>query len=278
MEHSFDVKIAAEYGIECAILLKNIFFWVEKNRANGKHFYDDAYWTYNSVKAFSELFPYITEKKIRTALKKLESCGLIKTGNYNKSAYDRTTWYTVTDEGKSILLKENFHLPSGKMEDTKKENEFTPKGEPIPDINTVIETHDDKTQYINKGSGRAKPKNKRETYVSLIDDYTDNEQLREALVYYVDMRLENPKDAFTPRALQLAFPKLDDLSNGDMRCKIDIVNQSVEKGWKGFFKLRDEKENGKKGDKNESGGQAEEYKGYVQRLYEAGFRADFDGF
>lgn len=42
-------------------------------------------------------------------------------------------------------------------------------------------------------------------------------------------------------------------------------------------KERDAK-NGKKGDKNESGGQTEEYKGYVQRLYEAGFRADFDGF
>lgn len=42
-------------------------------------------------------------------------------------------------------------------------------------------------------------------------------------------------------------------------------------------KERDAKK-GKKGDKNESGGQAEEYKGYVQRLYEAGFRADFDGF
>lgn len=39
-----------------------------------------------------------------------------------------------------------------------------------------------------------------------------------------------------------------------------------------------EAKKGKKGDKNESGGQAEEYKGYVQRLYEAGFRADFEGF
>lgn len=146
MEHSFDIEIATEYGIECAILLKNIFYWVEKNRANGKHFHDGEYWTYNSVKAFSELFPYITEKKIRTALKNLEKNGFLKTGNYNKSAYDRTTWYSVTEEGKCLLLKRNNHLPSGKMEDTKKENEFAPEGEPIPDIKPYINTNNTHSQ------------------------------------------------------------------------------------------------------------------------------------
>lgn len=30
MEHSFDIKIAKEYGIEEAIILKNIYFWVQK--------------------------------------------------------------------------------------------------------------------------------------------------------------------------------------------------------------------------------------------------------
>lgn len=31
MEHSFDIEIAAEYGIECAILLKHLYFWIKKN-------------------------------------------------------------------------------------------------------------------------------------------------------------------------------------------------------------------------------------------------------
>ena len=55
MKHSFDVELAKEYGILEAILIQNIYFWIEKNKANKKHFYDGRYWTYNSKKAFSEM-------------------------------------------------------------------------------------------------------------------------------------------------------------------------------------------------------------------------------
>jgi len=34
MKHIFDVNVAKEYGIEIAILLENMNFWLEKNRAN----------------------------------------------------------------------------------------------------------------------------------------------------------------------------------------------------------------------------------------------------
>lgn len=157
MEHSFDIDIATEYGIECAILLKNIYYWVEKNRANEKHFHNGNYWTYNSIKAFAELFPYISEKKVRTALKKLESSGLVITGNYNKLAYDRTTWYAITEKGKSILLKGQMDSPSGqmdlpmsKMDFTEKENGFLQNGEPIPDINTDLKTTNRTTDIKHK--------------------------------------------------------------------------------------------------------------------------------
>lgn len=50
--HSFNPLLAKEVGIECAILLYNIEFWIEKNKANNKHFYEGRYWTYNSTKAF----------------------------------------------------------------------------------------------------------------------------------------------------------------------------------------------------------------------------------
>jgi uncharacterized phage protein (TIGR02220 family) len=129
MEHSFDIDVAKEIGVKGAILLKNIYFWVCKNEANNKHFADRYYWTYNSIKAFNELFPYITEKQIRSTLTNLEEDGYIITGNYNKSSYDRTKWYAITEKGKCLLLK-------GQMENTKKENENVQKGKPIPDIKT----------------------------------------------------------------------------------------------------------------------------------------------
>lgn len=125
MQHHFDVRLAEEYGILEAIILNNMQFWIAKNAANDKNFHDGTYWTYNSVKAFAELFPYVSEKQIRTALKKLVDCGLLQTGNYNKMAYDRTLWYAFTEKGISIC-------PIGKMEMPEKENGFGTKGEPIP--------------------------------------------------------------------------------------------------------------------------------------------------
>ena len=57
MQHSFDIAIAKKYGINCAVLLNNICFWIEKNRANEKNFHDGKYWTYNTKKSISILLP-----------------------------------------------------------------------------------------------------------------------------------------------------------------------------------------------------------------------------
>ena len=129
MHHSFDIDIAKEYGILEAILINNLWFWIEKNRANGINYYDGEYWTYNSTRAFNELFPYVTERKINYALKHLIDEGIIKTGNYNAIAYDRTLWYAFTEKGKSIVQKCKMDLSilsNGNVENVK----------PIPDINT----------------------------------------------------------------------------------------------------------------------------------------------
>ena len=129
MQHSFDIDIAKEYGILEAVLLNNLWYWIEKNRANETNFFDGEYWTYNSTRAFNVLFPYATPRKINYALKNLQDEGLIKTGNYNQSSYDRTLWYAFTEKGKSIMQNCKMDvsiLSNGNVENVK----------PIPNINT----------------------------------------------------------------------------------------------------------------------------------------------
>lgn len=121
--HSFDPEVAAKVGLNAAVIFQNIVWWAEKNAANNKHFHDGLWWTYNSVSAFADLFPYLTGKQIRTALIKLEDDGLLVSGSFNKSAYDRTKWYAPT-------------CPIGKSDLPKRSNENDQEGEPIPDINT----------------------------------------------------------------------------------------------------------------------------------------------
>lgn len=133
MNHSFDIDIAKEYGILEAVILDNVAHWIKHNEANETNYHDGTYWTYNSTRAFTKIFPYASQRQIQTALKKLIENGLLKTGNYNKSAYDRTLWYALTEKGKTIL-----HY--GKMETTENVNGITPDVKPIPTINTNTNT------------------------------------------------------------------------------------------------------------------------------------------
>ena len=99
MEHSFDIDIAVQCGVNSAILFQNILFWIAKNEANEKHFHDGRYWTYNSRKAFTELFPYLTEEQIKYALAKLIDGGMILVGNFNENKMDKTNWYALGENG-----------------------------------------------------------------------------------------------------------------------------------------------------------------------------------
>ena len=107
MTYQFDANIAALYGVDESIMIYNLSFWIRKNEANGKHFHDGRFWTYNSIEAFTKLFPFWTARQIRRILKSLEDKGVIVTGNYNTSAYDRTTWYAFGD---SFLQKGQIHF------------------------------------------------------------------------------------------------------------------------------------------------------------------------
>lgn len=129
MHHYFNTEIAKEVGVNAAVILENIAHWVLRNKANDKNFYDGHYWTYNSNAAMAELFPYMNARQVRTALDSLRKNGMVITGNYNKSSYDRTLWYTVSDDCAERFFPEIIHL-------TKKSNGVDGKVKPIPDINT----------------------------------------------------------------------------------------------------------------------------------------------
>ena len=144
--HSFDVNIAIKFGVPVAIVLNHIAFWIQKNRANDKHHYDGRYWTYNSIKAFQEIFPYWTFKQMRVVLDKLKETGLIVTGNYNQKGYDQTQWYGLSDEGLKLynILPPVDNLvpicPKGQMDVPERANVFAQKGKPIPDIKPDLKT------------------------------------------------------------------------------------------------------------------------------------------
>jgi hypothetical protein len=108
--HTFDPVEAVKYGILEAVLLSNIRWWVAKNQANGRHNHDGRYWTYNSAKAFTKLFPYASQQQIQRALKRLEDAGVLCVGSYNSNPYDHTKWYSVAIIDSSNLINQEVKV------------------------------------------------------------------------------------------------------------------------------------------------------------------------
>lgn len=136
MTHQFKVALAKLYGIEEAILIHSFHYWIKENQANERNFYDGRHWTFNSQKAYTELFPYLSEGKIKRTINNLVEKGILMKGNYNANQYDRTNWYAFTDEGLAIV--QNCYIDELKMTNGRVES-----SQPIP-INIPINR-----QYIS---------------------------------------------------------------------------------------------------------------------------------
>lgn len=236
MIHAFDVDIAAKYGVNCAILLNNFQFWIEKNRANGVNFHDGYYWTYNSAKALAELFPYMSTRQITSAIQKLKDEGLLITGNYNKSAYDRTLWYAITEKGESILQKcEPDSAENGKsimqkceMDLPEMENGLPENGEPIPDIKADIKAD------IKKDN---KPRTARLDVDEIFSRYTKDEKTLALLHDWLDVRKAKraPK---TERALTANLDKLQAVAKASGMTVNAYLEAIIMRGWAAFYEIQ----------------------------------------
>ena len=71
----------------------------------------------------------------------------------------------------------------------------------------------------------------------MINSFTENEELREALKAFLDMRKSIKKPIQTEYAFKLALNKLKQLSDIDS-VRIEIVNQSVEHNWRTFYSVQ----------------------------------------
>lgn len=75
-----------------------------------------------------------------------------------------------------------------------------------------------------------------ENFNSIIEEATESEELRSALIEFVKFR-KLIKKPMTNKALELIISKLNKLGSSD-REKVEIINQSIERGWAGVFALK----------------------------------------
>lgn len=91
--HAFNVGHAAIYGIEEALLIQSLAWWLEKNRAEERNVDEGRTWTYNTYEQIAEGFPYLSKEKVRRAI-----LSLVEQGVLLKRHGDRCVWLAFADE------------------------------------------------------------------------------------------------------------------------------------------------------------------------------------
>lgn len=121
-------SLATAIGLNEAIVLQQIHYWLNQS----KHIHDGEKWIYNTQDEWQEQFPFWSLATVKRTLSSLKAKKLIKTGNYNQTAFDRTTWYTIDYDAVSELSS-SANCANGAVQDEPME-ERSLSG-PIPETN-----------------------------------------------------------------------------------------------------------------------------------------------
>jgi len=232
-------ELAKLIGLNESIVLQQVHYWLEINRKADKNFHDGRYWTYNTMKSWQEKeFAFWSFNTVKRTFTSLVNKGYLILGNYNHQKFDQTKWYSIDYEALETLISPNSSnwanagLPiSPKWANASGQNEPMDKpnlGHTIPETNTeTIST--DKKKVSKKET--ALP-----AFDELIENYTSNLKLQEAIKEFIKMRV-SMKKVPTNRALEIIFEKLDKMTSND-EAKIEILNRSIVNNWGDIFELK----------------------------------------
>lgn len=123
--HAFSIEVAQVYGVECAIILQHIQYWISFNKRAKKNNHDGKTWMYQTIEEIHNHHPYFRLDKLKDILellttgktrkmkeKKFEP--VLMKGNFNKIKFDQTIWYAFVDEDKWISIIDSGDLHNGK--------------------------------------------------------------------------------------------------------------------------------------------------------------------
>lgn len=98
--------LAREIGLNEAIVLQQIHFWLEVNKQNGNNYIEGRYWTYNSIRAWHEKdFSFLSIETVKRTFSKLEKAGYLLTNNFNRDPRDKTKWYSINEDAIAELYE-----------------------------------------------------------------------------------------------------------------------------------------------------------------------------
>lgn len=250
LTYQFKVQDAIDYkSSDIATLLSNFRFWLYKNLANEKNIRDGRVWTFNSIKAYQALFPWLSKGKIERILNKLTESGKLIKSNFNEKGYDRTTWYSLNEPDFVVKTDETELQPTDSLISQKQEMHFLFLGNAFPENRKPIpDSKQDKKQdnliYIGKTGSQASPAKKQKSStkrelsqtdsLSNIDVYP-SELNRDAWLSFLEYRRGQHRFRYKTASSELvAIRQIMRLSNGNHETQARWIENCIAGGWKGI--------------------------------------------
>ena len=103
-----NTELACAIGLNEAIVLQQLHYWIEKNKATGSNYRDGHYWTYGTIQGYRDRdFRFWSFNTVKRTITRLLELGFLIKGNYNKKKMDHTGWYTIDYAAINEWLNEN---------------------------------------------------------------------------------------------------------------------------------------------------------------------------
>ena len=131
-----------------------------------------------------------------------------------------------------INVQESNNTQNEQVENCTSDNEETNA------LKEKIKCLEKEIEMLKDNKKERKPKKQTTSYDEQIAEYTENEELQDALKAFIQMR-SFIKKPLTEYGLKLLLNKLSKIGKTDAE-KIAIVNRSVEHNWQGFFEIKEE--------------------------------------
>ena len=91
--------IAVKYGINSALIAGYI-----REKLNDTDFFvADAPWERLTIKKLTGAFPFMGERAVRNAIKRLRKGNILVSKQYGKEHFDHANYYTITEHGYAVM-------------------------------------------------------------------------------------------------------------------------------------------------------------------------------
>lgn len=180
----------------------------------------------------------IAESTLKNRLSNLKKKGFIQSETINNSGSNGSnTFYGFTERTQELLysdIEQSIDVPPEVRGSSKPRTARSTSDSKLNINNRLIDTN---TNVLVEE--RPKKKNLYSKCSDYIVQYTNNIPLQDALHRFLDLRLEIAKNEGKPFYYNMWPSIVKDLDKYDIDMAIKVVEQSIQKGWKRFYEIKD---------------------------------------